>query len=289
MGSPRRDVGAWTRLGVKKLTLGPGEVRDVAVKVRVPKSVSAGEHLGGIVAENTKLKRGPTKSRGRGRFRINVRNLAVTAVQVNLPGPRVRKLSLGSVKSGGSQGGNQTVLVGIANEGNVLLKPSLSIAVADGDGNTVQRRKLKLDTFVPGTSIDLPVPVKGNALRSGSYTATVEVAGGGSPVRATRSFEVTSKQVKQVFGADSPLAQESSRSFIDYLPWILLALIAGGAAAYVAMRRLGGGADSNGGARASLPPDPSPSDPSSEVAGHTTARAEREQVGVGKDESSRRR
>ena len=121
MGSPRRDVGAWTRLGVKKLTLGPGEVRDVAVKVRVPKSVSAGEHLGGIVAENTKLKRGPTKSRGRGRFRINVRNLAVTAVQVNLPGPRVRKLSLGSVKSGGSQGGNQTVLVGIANEGNVLL------------------------------------------------------------------------------------------------------------------------------------------------------------------------
>jgi len=124
VGSPRRDVGAWTRLGVKKLTLGPGEVRDVAVKVRVPKSVSAGEHLGGIVAENTKLKRGPTKSRGRGRFRINVRNLAVTAVQVNLPGPRVRKLSLGSVKSGGSQGGNQTVLVGIANEGNVLLSPA---------------------------------------------------------------------------------------------------------------------------------------------------------------------
>ncbi|MEJ7715757.1 MAG: hypothetical protein WKF40_08700 [Thermoleophilaceae bacterium] len=164
------------------------------------------------------------------------------AVQVNVPGPRVNKLLIDAAKSGGSQGGNQTVLLGLRNDGNTMVKPTLAVQVKDG-GRVLQRRRVKLDTFLAHTRIDYPVPVRKKALPSGSYTASVVIDDGlGHVSRADRDFKVSSKQVKQVFGKDSPLAQESGRSLTSYLPWALLLLVGGFFAfKHLRGRRRGGG------------------------------------------------
>jgi len=246
----RGEVGRWIHLAKRPLSLAPGEAAEVAFRVRVPRGTDAGEHLGGIVAENGTLRRGKTVSRKKGRFKINVRGLAVVAVQVNVPGPRVHELGIEGVKSGGSQGGNQAVLVGLRNDGNTMVKPTLTVKVKDGD-RVVQERKVKLDTFLPHTRIDYPVPVRKKALGSGSYSASVALDDGhGHVIRADRDFEVSSEQVKQVFGEDSPLAQESDRSLSSYLPWALLLGVGGFLLwSYLRGRRRGGAAQKAGGHR----------------------------------------
>ncbi len=231
----RREVGRWTHVAKRPLRLAPGQEAEVGFRVRVPRGTKAGEHLGGIVAENRTLQRGKTVARRKGRFKINVRGLAVVAVQVNIPGARVHKVLVEGAKSGGSQGGNQTVLLGLRNAGNTMVKPTLAVQVKDG-GGVLQRRKVKLDTFLPHTRIDYPVPMRKQALRSGSYTASIVLDDGhGHVSRAAKDFKVSSKQVTQVFGKNSRLAQGSSRSLTGYLPWALL-LLAGGFFAFKHLR-----------------------------------------------------
>lgn len=251
----KQGVGAWLRLGTSKLTLAPGEARDVSFRIAVPRSAASGEHLGGIVAENAKLHQSRAVTRKKGRFQINIRNLTVLAVQVNVPGPRIAKMVLGGVKSGGSQGGHQTVLVHLRNDGNVMLKPTLALTVTGPGGSTLQKVRVKLDTFLPQTEIDYPVPVRRRALGAGDYRASATLSDGrGHVSNAKASFKVSSKQVKQVFGKDSPLAQQSKRSLSSYIPWIILALI-GAYFAYTRLRRRGAGPRSRG---TEGPPDASP-------------------------------
>lgn len=227
---PRRDVGAWTALGRHSLRLAPGEARLITVRVRVPRSAAPGTHLGGIVAENQTLGGGGKVRRGRGSFRIRIRDLTVSAVQVELPGPRVPRMALtGVVRAGGSQGGHQAVLVGMRNAGDVLVKPIFSVLLRDGAGQALQRTRLKLDTFVPRTEILYPVPVLRRALRAGHYTAELSLDDGSGHVTSARTpFDVSVKQVKQVFGGNSPLAQSSGSSSLGkYVPWALVAVLAG--------------------------------------------------------------
>src|SRR5579859_7415458 len=51
--SPRHDVGAWATLDVQQVTLNPGQSQIVPFRVIIPGTVRPGQHLGGIVAENT--------------------------------------------------------------------------------------------------------------------------------------------------------------------------------------------------------------------------------------------
>lgn len=242
---PRRDVGAWTALRRHSLRLAAGEARLVTVRVRVPRSAAPGTHLGGIVAENQTLGGGGKVRRGRGSFHVRIRDLTVSAVQVELPGPRVPRMALtGVVRAGGSPGGHQSVLVGMRNAGDVLVKPILSVLLRDGAGHVVQRTRLKLDTFVPRTEILYPMPVLRRALRTGHYTAEIALDDGSGHVTSARTpFDVSAKQVKQVFGGNSPLAQSSGGSALGkYLPWALVAVLAGVAGLlYRRQRRAGAG------------------------------------------------
>jgi hypothetical protein len=205
-GEKQRDVGAWVRLPARRLELGPGEKRVVPFTVAIPAGASTGQHVGGIVAETAERATGP-KSKGKANVQITVRNLAIVAVQVNVPGPRVSKFSILSVHAGGRKG-YQQVFVRMCNDGNVMGKPSGSIVIEDPKGKSVLDERFQLDTFLPHTTIDYPVNISKRALDVGTYSTRVELdfAGGNGKqtVRSSPKFQVTAANVSQVFTSAAP-------------------------------------------------------------------------------------
>lgn len=219
----RRDIGAWLSLSTHDLTLAPGQSRVVPFVLRVPADARSGHHLGGIVAENATVKTADRRRIGPGSFQVDVRNLSIVAVQATLPGNQVEKLRMTDVEAGPAEG-FQTLLIGMRNSGNRLLKGKGSLTVSDESGERLKRGALNVDTFVPRTQVDFPFVVPGEALPSGRYHAAVAVRyGDGHIARLATWFSISDEQVEQVFGSEpqGPGADDSSN-----LLWILLAILA---------------------------------------------------------------
>jgi hypothetical protein len=229
---PRRDVGAWVTLGVRSVTLAPGQSRIVPITVHVPAGARPGDHLGGIVAENEAL----TSSSGKGALQIRIRHLTIAAVEVQIPGKAAARVEVGGVRAGGEHG-YQYVYVHLTNSGALTTKPTGSLQVFDASGKQVASRDLKLDTFLPGTAIDYPVLLLQQALNPGSYTGKVELtysasvlgyrrsAGSSRSTGGTFAFQVSSSQYKTVFKGAPPLRQpqQAAKSSSDSTLLIVLA------------------------------------------------------------------
>jgi hypothetical protein len=210
---PRRGVGEWTSLKTGAIQLGPGQSRVVPFSVRVPSGASPGQHLGGIVAQRSisTSSSGSATQGADGTFKVRIQELSVIALQVNLPGPRRVKMSLSGIEVG-DQPGHQSLLLGIGNPGNVLLKGRGSLKVVNSGGRLVKSQRFDLDTFVPGTHVDFPVYVRGKALRPGRYRGTVTIGYRGRHLTRTFPFAISRDDTRQVFGSQAAQIAPSSSS-----------------------------------------------------------------------------
>lgn len=229
---PRRDTGAWITLATDKLTLQPGESADVAFSVAIPADARPGQHVGGIVAEDTALKTSTATQPGANQagLRVNIQSLTILAVQVNLPGTPVERLDVTGITSGGEQG-HQTLVLGLRNSGTVMLKPSGTLQVATVDGQELQTLPIRMDTFLPDTTIDYPVFVT-QALGAGEYRATLTLTyGAGRETRYTTTFAITNAQVGQVFQGRPKLTPPPVTNQLSpvnqLLTWPLAGIVAG--------------------------------------------------------------
>jgi hypothetical protein len=231
-------VGSWVSLSTKSLTLKPGQHETVPFTVRVPANAVPGQWVGGIVAETSRQVTGP-KSKQKASVQIKIRDLTIVAVQVNVPGPAINRFTIGGVKTGG-QRGFQELVTHIANDGNVLVKPTGSVTVLDRRGKTVQTLTFKMDTFLPQTSVDYPLLLK-KALAPGDYSAKIRLAIPGvsgtahQVVTAQPRFSISKQDVKQVFTSAAPQTPPpgvAAASSSSNTPW---ALIAGAAAAILVL------------------------------------------------------
>jgi hypothetical protein len=204
-----KNAGAWITLASPSLSLRPGQHKTVRFTVHVPSNAPAGQWVGGVVAETTHQLTGP-KSKQKANVQIRIRDLTIVAVQVDVPGPPVVGVAVGSVKTGG-QRGFQQVITHLENTGNRLIKPTGQIAILDSHGTRVQTLPFTMDTFLPHTTIDYPVLLK-KALPAGGYQAVVRitipaVAGASAKtVTAHPAFTVSKQDVQQVFTSATPQA-----------------------------------------------------------------------------------
>jgi len=203
-GEPRRGVGRWITISPRALTLGPGESRIVSFAAHVPADATAGQHLGGIVAQRSSSTVSASTDEGEKKkgnsFKIKIKALSVLAVQVDLPGPQRSKMALTGIEVG-DQPGHQAVLIGIANRGNVLVKGTGSLKVATRGGHELLNQTFALDTFVPRTHIDFPVYVEGKALKPGGYRGTVTLEYEGHRLTRSFPFTVSKADTREVFGS----------------------------------------------------------------------------------------
>jgi hypothetical protein len=199
---PRQAVGTWLQLAEHDLALAPGEERSVPFTVTIPADATSGQHLGGIVAANAAITQGtPTKG-----IQINTQTRVITAVQVNLPGAVVERVAVTGVTTGGREA-EQTVVVGLRNEGTEMVQPRGTLSVTNAQGQEVQRFPLQLKTFLPGTAIQYPLAVQQQALGAGQYHAQVDLTYGTSGVtHYAGDFSITAAQVARVFPSAVALA-----------------------------------------------------------------------------------
>ncbi len=187
-----------------------GQSRTIPFTLRVPARATAGQHVGGIVAETVK-QRVSGRSKGKANVQVRLRSLSIVAVQVNVPGPLRASVAVGGVYAGGRKG-LQQLFLRLANTGNVMVKPHVTLRVTRS-GKTLGVYSAKLDTVLPRTAIDYPLNVKGRGLGAGDYDSSVRVTfagigGGGAGVVAARpSFTISSGQQSQVFGGTTNQTQ----------------------------------------------------------------------------------
>ena len=218
--SVRRDVGAWITLSRSSVTLAPGKNAVVDFTIRVPRTVRPGDHLGGVVAENSQIQ----QSTGKGALQIKIKHLTIDAVELQLPGRAVGVVQPTGVKAGGEHG-YQYVYVHLQSSGTVMIKPAASLTVRNSAGRVVARRTFQLDTFLPGTSIDYPVLLPKQALGPGKYTAAVRLRSSNAPIVGYRKaqpaafdvsrtfpFTVSSGERTQVFSGVAPVTPTAKAS-----------------------------------------------------------------------------
>jgi len=241
-------VGTWISLGSATLTLKPSERTVVPFTVHVPARAATGDYVGGIVAETVLQRQGPQSSR-KTNVQIKVRNLSIVAVEVNVPGPRVAKFTIGATTVGGSQG-RQQLFIHVSNDGNMLAKPRGSVTVRQSTGTAIQTIPFRMDSFLPHTAIDYPVQLK-RALLPGGYVASVRLiypgAGAGTEMSsATAQFAVSQENVQKVFKPGKPTsvgpggvvaAPASSNSLYKWLAIGLGALVLAGGGYFFAVMR----------------------------------------------------
>jgi hypothetical protein len=180
---PVRKAGKWVTSSLTSFELAANSERPVGFTVTIPADATAGDHLAGFAVENTQ----PTSSSNGFAIRQIVRN--VIGVLVVVPGPAafVPHLSSLGIQQVGSTGIG-AVDVGLANTGNLLAKPELTVTLADTKSAGYRRTLTRdLDTVLPGDAITYPFTWP-DSLKKGDYDITATLTGGGKRVSMHRAF-----------------------------------------------------------------------------------------------------
>lgn len=214
-------MGGWLKLAASTLSLGPHQSQTVTFSVCIPSGLAGGQHLGGLVAAPLQPEATHVTHRGKAAFRVNIQEIAIVAVQINLTGRAQPQMNITSLGAAGRPG-YQTLMIGLANTGNTLVKGRGDLTVSTAAGTPTVSRSFALDTFVPHTQIAFPVYVRGNRLPTGQYSGTVTITYGHEhTLRRTFPFTISNHQLRQTYGTTAPASLDGTRSGSSIPVWVL--------------------------------------------------------------------
>ena len=155
----QKDIGKWISLPYSLLTVPANSSKEVPFAILTPPQATPGDHVGGIVAEQTK---GTTSQSG------SVPITVIQAVGVRVygrvigplhPGLSLRQVTLSLNSSAATQfGGSVGAHVGftVVNSGNTVLSPRASVELSTPFGTAAQRR-FNLNQLLPGSSVPFSI------------------------------------------------------------------------------------------------------------------------------------
>lgn len=222
-----QEVGSWITLKSRDITLAAGASTVVPFTVTVPQRVRPGQHVGGIIALATPLGASSQQtSVQKSSLHIQTRNVTVVAVQINVPGRLIEQLQAKAIQPG-EIAQYQVLYITLQNVGMDMLKPYGSLQVTDAQGTMVQNDALKLDTFLPQTSINYPVYVQHAALSVGTYRATLTLSyGQQQTLRYVTDFSITKQSSQSIYSSlkQNPASPLSVENISLWLPVSILIL-----------------------------------------------------------------
>jgi Bacterial protein of unknown function (DUF916) len=173
------DIGKWITLATSELTVPAHGTAVAPFTIDTPPDASPGDHVGGIVAEQTQ----GTSSHA-GSLPITVLEAVGVRVYARVVGPLHPRLSLHdtsltvqqSAATPFTAGFTAQVCFTVTNSGNTVLSPSATVQLTTPLG-TAARRTLSVGQVLPGNSLRYSVRVAG-VRAMGRVHAEIEVADG---------------------------------------------------------------------------------------------------------------
>jgi hypothetical protein len=169
-GSTNTGAGAWVSLSMSRATLNPGTGVRLAFTFAVPEGARIGEHVAGIVAENTEPAVATSEE-----AQIVAQVIQRTALPIweTVPGPAVTDLQIGSVTHV-VRAGSSCFDVELKNTGNVSIDGTDGeLQVKDRAGAIIGRLPIQVTgRFLAGDAIVYPVNFE-DLLPPGDYAVAV--------------------------------------------------------------------------------------------------------------------
>lgn len=219
---PRSKAGSWIKLPVKSIELPAGKTTRVPFSLTIPDDANPGDHLAGIAIQD--------RHRTHSKSRLSITQIirVVVGVQIIVDGPSDKSLALGKVALKALPGTKvPSVVVQLENTGTQLCKPLLDVTLTSA-GDKQQLVSRKLDTVLPGSSIDFPMPWP-TALEAGSYEVGVQAKGCG----ATQAVQVSAELGSTLLG--TPTNPEPAKPTVIVqkvsVPWVGIAVLVAAVAA----------------------------------------------------------
>jgi hypothetical protein len=218
--APRLDVGAWIVLSLQRLTLAPGQSQIVPFHLTIPPGTRSGQHIGGIVGEEVTRQPLKTGAKNKLAVHIDLQQLHIVAVQVNLPGTPIENLVATGIHSDNTSY-YQCIQIGLRNTGNMMVKSSGSLQIFDLKGHLLQNQALRLNTFLPLTSINDKIYIQHKALPVGQYKAFLKLTYGHNQRLAYATMFTITQKKKSVASVISALTtlNENENIFSLFSPW----------------------------------------------------------------------
>lgn len=146
---PRKDIGAWIKISVSEVNLGPQETRIIPFTLTIPEDASVGDHLGAIIAEKGELE--PSVQPGLSiKTRVGIRvwetvpgeivkNLQISTVSWEIENKKLtaKPTTLEKIKTALGLNKEGFFNLDLKNEGNVHLMPTVNIEITDIFGGWV--------------------------------------------------------------------------------------------------------------------------------------------------------
>lgn len=161
---PQLGVGRWTHLALSRVTVPAGGSAEVPFVIATPTDASPGDHVGGIVAEETE---GVTSRSGG--LQVTVLEAVAVRVYARVRGPLSPRLtpshlSFHLTRSLASQFGGAVgarVSLRVRNSGNTVLSPTVRVALTTPFGAAGHPRTLALPQLLPGSAVSSSVDIAG--------------------------------------------------------------------------------------------------------------------------------
>jgi len=163
----RTGVRAWVRPSLAEVSLSPGGRQTIPFTVVVPAAAAPGDHVAGLVVE------APPKQGQSGGVQTSVTERVGVAVVVRIAGEAREELALGGICLNQETGSNY-FQVPVANNGNILSRPSGEFILQRQRGSEVFRKPIDPATILPRDATFLRIDAPSDP-GTGRYTAIVHL------------------------------------------------------------------------------------------------------------------
>lgn len=182
------------RRGVR---LRPGRAVRVGFTVRVPASATPGDRFAGIVALDRDQATSTRRRDGSRNFSLKFLPRLAVAVQVTVPGPTRDELRLGQVGIDVTPSATDVTLL-LRNAGDKLLRKTGGRLEISKEGRVLTRRRVRIDAFVPDSTITYRVPLTGRPAEGTYRVRGILRPDRGDPVPVDAEVSFGAKAAKEL-------------------------------------------------------------------------------------------
>ncbi|MBI3632235.1 MAG: DUF916 domain-containing protein [Candidatus Vogelbacteria bacterium] len=155
------DVGAWTEVLQKEVSLAPGEKKIVNFIIKVPKVVGVGDHAGTILIRRMVPTKVLDKDQTTGEMVENGMSVITrvgTRIYLNVAGKKLPSLSFDRLAFEKNAKGEPSFYFSISNNGNIRLDPSANVEIYSADGlKLMQTFDVNLKEVLPGDKTKIEI------------------------------------------------------------------------------------------------------------------------------------